>query len=152
MERITKGVGSRTRLGAAEPIAMPARLDATEWEHDMRRSRTRGISFDQFRLFAFGSDEELVAAFGSLKQAGDAWLSVREQFLERWHLWGMPEAWWRFEREIPDELRCGPHAIITAEDAAQWRRIDTGRRAYLSSLGVDPIRRRRRSWRETERE
>ncbi len=108
-----------------------------------RRTKTHEISFEQFRLFTFGSDEELTAAFGSLERAAEVWRSVRDEFLDRWHLWGMPEAWWRFEHEIPDGLRRGPHAIITAADAAAWRRLDHERRAYLSSRGVNPVARSR---------
>ncbi len=109
----------------------------------MKRSKTPSISFELFRLFTFGGDEELVAAFGSLRRAGEVWESVRDEFLARWNLWGMPEAWWRFEAGIPDALRRGPDAIITADDAATWQRLDHDRRAYLVSRGIDPVQHRR---------
>lgn len=111
-----------------------------------RRRRRSAIPFGYFRLFTFGSDQELVAAFGSLEEAERVWQSVRDEFLTRWRLWGMPEAWWRFEPEIPEELRSGPHAIITENDAREWDVIDRGRRGYLRSLGLDP----KRTWQSTE--
>lgn len=105
-----------------------------------RRKRVPTIPFGYFRLFTFGSDQELVGAFGSLDQAERVWQSVRDEFLSRWRLWGMPEAWWRFEPEIPEDLRSGPHAIITEGDARAWDTIDQARREYLRSLGLDPQR------------
>jgi hypothetical protein len=104
------------------------------------RKRPRQIPFDHFRLFTFGSDEELVAVFGSLEKAAGVWRSVRDDFLERWDLWGMPEAWWRFEPGIPADLRRGPPAILTTADAAEWARIEQARRQYLVSIGIDPAR------------
>jgi hypothetical protein len=102
------------------------------------RRRKRVITFDHFRVFTFGSDEELVAIFGSLEEAERVWQSIRDDFLERWDLWGRPEAWWRFEPGIPEELRSGPPAIITEADAAEWRSIEQARRRYLLSIGADP--------------
>ncbi len=96
------------------------------------------IAFVQFRVFSFGSDEELIASFGSLEEAGEEWVLVRDTFLERWKLWGMPQAWWRFEPGIPDNLRTGPALILTEADADEWRSIDMERRRYLVSLGLDP--------------
>lgn len=102
------------------------------------RKRRRGLSFGHFHVFTTGSDEELVAAFGSLERAERVWRSVREEVLERWDRWGMPAAWWRFEPGIPDDIRSGPHAIITAADAAEWERIESARRRYLANIGIDP--------------
>ena len=111
-----------------------------------RRKRVPTIPFGYFRLFTFGSDQELVAAFGSLEEAERVWQSVRDEFLTRWRLWGMPEAWWRFEPAIPEDLRRGPHAIITEATLARGMTIDQARREYLRSLGLDP----RQVWRSTE--
>ena len=108
-----------------------------------RRARTREIPFRYFQLFTFGSDEELTNGFGSVAEAERVWASVRDDFLERWDLWGMPQAWWRFEPDIPEELRKGPHAILTDADAATWQRIEMGRRRYLVSRGIDPAPPRR---------
>ncbi len=105
--------------------------------------KRREIPFDHFRLFTFGSQDELVDAFGSLEEAEVAWRSVRDHFLERWDLWGRPEAWWLFEPGIPEDLREGPHAIITNADAAEWERIEQARRRYLVSIGIDPAPPRR---------
>ncbi len=104
----------------------------------MRRRGSQDIPFEHFRVFTFGSDEELEATFGSLEEAARAWRATRDEFMERWDLWGRPEAWWRFEPGIPDRLRSGPPAIITDADAAEWHRIDQQRRRYLLSIGVDP--------------
>jgi hypothetical protein len=110
----------------------------------MRRGRREAqIPFEYFRVFTFGSAAELVAMFGSLADAERVWNSVREQFMARWDLWGMPEAWWRFGPGIPDVLRQGPHAIITEKDAADWERIEAGRRSYLASIGIEPTPPRR---------
>lgn len=98
----------------------------------------REITFLQFRTFCFGSDEELAATYGSLEAARRQWEQVREEFLERWNLWGMPQAWWRFEPDVPDELRNGPALILTNADAEEWRRLDAARRRYLVSVGIDP--------------
>jgi hypothetical protein len=118
----------------------------------MRRRRHRDlISFDYFRLFTFGSAEELVAAFGSLEGAERIWSSIRDEFMERWNLWGMPEAWWRFEPGVPPELAGGPHAIITDADAAAWDRVAEGRRRYLREIGIDPTSRSGASAKRTER-
>jgi hypothetical protein len=111
----------------------------------MRRRRPRAIPFEYFRLFTFGSDQELMAAFGSLDEAERVWRSMHDEFLARWRLWGMPEAWWRFEPAVPDDLRRGPHAIITEGDARRWDAIERGRKRYLQSLGIDP----RRPWHST---
>ncbi len=105
-----------------------------------RRRRRSAIPFGYFRLFTFGSDEELVAAFGSLEDAERVWRSVHDEFLARWRLWGMPEAWWRFEPAVPEGLRRGPDAIITENDAREWDAIEGARRRYLRSLGLDPKR------------
>ena len=102
-----------------------------------RRKKKGEISFQYFQLFAFGSDVELAEAFGDLGRAEAEWRSVRELFLERWNMWGMPSAWWRFEPGVPDDLRSGPHAIITEGDMAEWERIEDGRRRYLTELGMD---------------
>lgn len=110
----------------------------------MRRRRRRvEIPFEYFRVFTFGSDVELVAMFGSLTRAERVWRAVEDEFLRRWDLWGMPEAWWRFEPDVPDALRRGPHAIITDADAAAWERLETARRSYLASLGISPTPQRR---------
>ena len=105
-----------------------------------RRKHTEDdqLDFDLFQLFAFGSDEELLAGFGSLERAEEAWLEARDDFLARWKLWGMPQAWWRFEPDIPDELRRGPHAILVDDHADEWRRLEQARRRYLVSRGIDP--------------
>ncbi len=103
-----------------------------------RRARPPSIPFDRFRLFAFGSREELIEAFGTMEEAERAWQAVRDEFLERWQLWGRPAAWWHFEPGVPDELRAGPHAILTDRHADEWRRLEQARRRYLLSLGVDP--------------
>ena len=58
-----------------------------------RRKKKGEISFRCFQLFAFGSDVELAEAFGDLGRAEAEWRSVRELFLERWNMWGMPSAW-----------------------------------------------------------
>ena len=108
-----------------------------------RRRRADPIQFRYFQLFTFGSDEELLSAFGSLEAARRAWIAVRDEFLERWDLWGRPQAWWRFEPGVPDELRTGPHAILTDADAETWEHIEMGRRRYLVSLGIDPAPERR---------
>jgi hypothetical protein len=108
-----------------------------------RRTRQADIPFEYFRAFTFGSDVELVAVFGSLPRAERAWLAVKDEFLRRWDLWGMPEAWWRFEPGVPEELRRGPHAIITDADAAAWHRLESARRRYLSSIGISPTPQRR---------
>ncbi len=108
-----------------------------------RRKRQPEFSFEQFRVFAFGSDEELIAAFGSLANAEQAWQAARDGFLERWDLWGMPEAWWRFEPGVPDHIRSGPDAITTDADAKEWDRIEMERRRYLVTLGIDPAPERR---------
>ncbi len=104
----------------------------------MKRRRAEDITFVQFRLFSFGSDEELIGAFGSLAAAEREWLLVRETFLERWNLWGRPQAWWRFEPEIPGEIRTGPPLILTEADAEEWSNIDMARRRYLIDAGIDP--------------
>ena len=96
------------------------------------------ITFVQFRIFSFGSDEEFIVSFGSLEEAGREWALVREAFLEQWTLWGMPQAWWRFEPDVPDDLRTGPALILTEADADEWRSIDMARRRYLVSVGMDP--------------
>jgi hypothetical protein len=105
-----------------------------------RRKRVPTIPFGYFRLFTFGSDQELVGAFGSLDEAERVWRSIHDEFLARWRLWGMPEAWWRFEPSVPDDLRSGPPAIITESDARAWEAIDRARRQHLRSLGLDPHR------------
>ena len=89
-------------------------------------------------MFTFGSDEDFVAAFGSLAAADRAWKAVRDEFLTRWDLWGMPEAWWRFEPDIPEALRSGPSLILTESDAVKWEVLEAARRRYLASMGVDP--------------
>lgn len=106
----------------------------------MRRNN-RAIPFEYFRVFTFGSEEELVATFGSLDEARTVWESIRDEFLERWGLQGMPEAWWRFEPAVPEDLRSGPPAILTYGDAAEWERLEEKRRQYLESIGIDPARR-----------
>ena len=108
-----------------------------------RKGRRDTISFGDFKLFAFGGDAELVAGFGFLEAAESRWHAVREEFLERWDLWGMPAAWWRFEPGIPEDLRRGPDAILTDADADAWRRIEQSRRLYLVSIGIDPTPPRR---------
>jgi len=103
-----------------------------------RRNKSNPIRFDHFRLFTFGSREELVRAFGSMDRAREVWLSMKDEFLERWDLWGMPDAWWHFEPGVPEDIRSGPHAIITESDALEWERIEMARRRYLVTLGIDP--------------
>ena len=107
------------------------------------RRRQSHITFDDFRAFTFGSAEELAAAYGSLDRARKRWQSVRSAFLERWDLWGMPEAWWRFEPGIPDELRSGPSMILSRRDNDEWERLEASRRRYLEHLGIDPTPPRR---------
>lgn len=109
----------------------------------MRRRQPHEIPFAHFRLFTFGSADELRAGFGSLDSAARAWSAVRDDFLARWDLWGRPEAWWRFEPGVPDDLRSGPPAILTRADAVEWATIEARRRAYLASIGVDPVPARR---------
>ena len=104
----------------------------------MRRKPSPKITFVEFKVFSLGSDEELIASYGSLEAAGRQWALVREVFLQRWNLWGMPQAWWRFEPSVPDDLRTGPALILTEADADKWRSIDLARRRYLASLGIDP--------------
>ena len=109
-----------------------------------RRQPEPEISFLEFRVFSFGSDEELVTAFGSLAEAESHWTKIREEFLDRWNLWGMPQAWWRFEPGVPDDLRTGPALILKEADADEWRGIDIARRSYLVSLDIDPTTARSR--------
>ena len=110
----------------------------------MRRKRPKTeIPFLHFKVFTFGSEEEFLATFGSLEQAEAEWSAVREEFLDRWDLWGMPSAWWMFEPDIPAKLRRGPHAILTEADALEWDRLEMARRRYLVRLGIDPARPRR---------
>jgi hypothetical protein len=104
----------------------------------MRRKPSPEITFVEFKVLSFGSDEELIASYGSLEAAGGQWALVREVFLQRWNLWGMPQAWWRFEPSVPDDLRTGPALILTEADADEWRSIDLARRRYLASLDIDP--------------
>ncbi len=101
-------------------------------------AREPDIPFEHFQVFTFGSDEELTAVFGSLEAAEAAWQSVRDEFLRRWDLWGMPEAWWRFEPDIPEHLRSGPPLVLSESDADRWRVLEAARRRYLASLGIDP--------------
>ena len=108
-----------------------------------RSSNPPDISFGDFKVFAFGSDQEMVTAFGSLDAARVAWFEVRDEFLERWDLWGMPNAWWRFEPNIPNALRQRRHTILNSEDADEYNRIEMARRRYLVSIGIDPARPRR---------
>lgn len=83
-----------------------------------------------FKVFTFGSEEEFLGTFGSLERAKAEWDAVRDEFLERWNLWGMPSAWWMFEPDVPADLRRGPHAILTEDDADEWTRIEMARRRY----------------------
>lgn len=108
-----------------------------------RRKQTTEIPFFHFKVFTFGSEEEFVGTFGSLERAKAEWDAVRDEFLERWDLWGMPSAWWMFEPDVPADLRRGPHAILTEDDADEWTRIEMARRRYLVSIGIDPARPRR---------
>ncbi len=80
----------------------------------------------------------MIGSFGSLEQAEAQWARVKERFMKRWNLWGMPQAWWRFEPGIPEELRCGPALILTDADADTVRELDEARRRYLRSIGIDP--------------
>ncbi len=80
----------------------------------------------------------MVATFGSLADAEAEWFRLRDPFLERWNLWGRPQAWWRFEPDIPEGLRNGPALILTEADGDEWRAIEQARRRYLVSLGIDP--------------
>ncbi len=102
------------------------------------KKRHDSITFIDFKVFTFGSDEELIAGYGSLEDAELAWMAIRDEFLERWNLWGMPQAWWRFEPGIPEDLRSGPALILTEADADTWRGIDLARRPFRWSRGVDP--------------
>lgn len=108
-----------------------------------RRKQTGQIPFFHFKVFTFGSEEEFVGTFGSLERAEAEWDAVRDEFLDRWDLWGMPSAWWMFEPGVPDGLRRGPHAIITQADADTWEQLEMARRRYLVSIGIDPARPRR---------
>lgn len=101
------------------------------------------ITFGEFRAFTFGSPVELAGFFGSIDGARTRWFAVRNEFMQRWDLWGRPEAWWLFEPDVPAELRTGPAAVITEADAAAWNRLDEARREYLLSIGVDPTPDRR---------
>lgn len=103
-----------------------------------RRSEKPVITFLHYQLFTFGSDEELIRTFGSLGRAEAEWKRVRDAFLRRWNLWGMPEAWWRFEPDIPGELRRGPALLLTDADAAALTELDAARRRYLVDRGIDP--------------
>lgn len=111
----------------------------------MRSSRKPAaeISFPEFQALTFGSVADLEAVFGSMAAARSRWQEVRHDFMERWDLWGRPEAWWMFEPGIPDELRAGPAAVITYADADQWRTLDAARQEYLRSIGIDPTPERR---------
>lgn len=109
-----------------------------------RRSVADSIPFEQYQLLATGSDEELVAGFGSIEAARSRWFEVRDTYLEHWNMWGMPQAWWRFEPDIPDHLRVGPAAILSERDGDVWRELDRARRRYLVELGIDPAPPRRR--------
>lgn len=102
------------------------------------RRREPEITFQHFQVFTFGSDEEYVAVFGSVDNAARVWNSVRDEFLDRWNLWGMPEAWWRFEPEVPAELRRGPSVILSNADATKWKNLEHSRRQYLLGIGIDP--------------
>ena len=102
-----------------------------------RRKKEPEISFPRFQVFAFGSEVELLEVFGSLERAEAEWRAVRDRFLEGWNLWGMPAAWWRFEPGVPDDIRSGPHAIITVRDMAEWERIEAARRRFLAERGLD---------------
>ena len=104
-----------------------------------RHPPERPIGFSHFQAFAFGSDAELVAAFGSLDAAATEWGRVRDEFLAEWDLWGRPQAWWRFEPGVPDDLRTGPPQILTNADGDAWRSLEQARRRYLVSVGIDPI-------------
>lgn len=108
-----------------------------------RRKKATDIPFHHFKVFTFGSEEEFLATFGSLEKAEAEWRAVRDEFLDRWDLWGMPSAWWMFEPGVPDDLRRGPHAIISEADAEAWDRLEMARRRYLVSKGIDPARPRR---------
>lgn len=96
------------------------------------------ITFVDFKVLTFGSDAELSATYGSLEEAERRWDQLREEFLDRWTLWGRPQAWWRFEPDIPSELRNGPALILTDADADEIRDLDMARRRYLLSRGIDP--------------
>lgn len=106
-------------------------------------AREPGIPFEYFQVFTFGSDEDLIRAFGSIEEAEAVWQSVRDEFLRRWDLWGMPEAWWRFEPGVPHELRSGPPMILSEADADRWEDLESARRRYLENIGIDPTSRRR---------
>ena len=103
-----------------------------------RRSRTPEITFAHYRVFTFGSDEELIRFFGSIEHADREWNRMKTAFLAGWNLWGMPEAWWRFEAGIPEELRVGPPMILSDDDAAALHELDQARRGFLTSRGIDP--------------
>ena len=128
-----------------------------------RRSKEPVITFGHYRVFTFGSDEELIRSFGSIEDAEKEWTRVRSTFLKAWNLWGMPEAWWRFEPGVPDELRVGPSAASpgaasmhdsldgphrgrarggpsTSVQGAppRSRELDRARRTYLAMVGIDP--------------
>ena len=116
-----------------------AARDSYDWEAMRRRRSNRHvITFAHYRVFTFGNDEELVRSFGSIERAEAEWNRVRSAFLRAWNLWGMPEAWWRFEPGVPDELRVGPALIITEADADELGKLDRARRRYLTSRGIDP--------------
>lgn len=108
-----------------------------------RQNEASTIRFDHFRVFTFGSEQELISVFGSMKAAKDAWNTTKSEFLKRWDLWGMPSAWWHFEPGVPEDIRSGPHAIISESDAREWERIEMARRRYLISLGIDPAPQRK---------
>ncbi len=97
----------------------------------VRRSRP---SLVELTLLGFGSDEELVAYYGSLEEAADAWRRHRSEVLARWPN-GRPQAWWRFEPGIPEDLRRGPHLVLTRADTRVWDELEDRRRAFLARRG-----------------
>lgn len=103
----------------------------------MWRRRRRNVGFGEFHVFAFGSRDELADAFGSLDEAEQAWLEVRDVVLESWAHEGRPSAWWVFEPGVPDDLRAGPAPLRSQADRDEWKRIEAGRRKYLASLADD---------------
>jgi hypothetical protein len=134
--------GTASTAGLLEPIsiAMEIRPHSYDWEAMWRRRSNKPvITFGHYRVFTFGNDEELIRSFGSIEEAEVEWARLRSTFMEAWNLWGMPEAWWRFEPGVPDELRVGPAMILTAADADELRELDRARRRYLTTKGIDPM-------------
>jgi len=109
-------------------------LTAPDQNGAMFRRRARRPSLVELTLLGFGSDEELIAYYGSLERAAAAWRRHREEVMAHWPN-GRPQAWWRFEPEVPDDLRTGPPLVLTRADARAWDELEARRRAFLAARG-----------------